>query len=98
MLVAQPCSFVLLLQSRRPPCHGRNAFVRAFVLPAPTYLNNKYVKGQKASVSKLTKLSQGAINYVRYLKIVRGLSQITFALGVGRWSEKRVVCYIKSAN
>ena len=29
---------------------------------------------------------------------VRGLSQITFALRVGRWSEKRVVYYIKSAN
>ena len=29
---------------------------------------------------------------------LRGLSQITFALRVGRWSEKRVVCYIKSAN
>ena len=28
----------------------------------------------------------------------RGLSQITFALRVGRWSEKRVVYYIKSAN
>ena len=28
----------------------------------------------------------------------RELSQITFALGVGRWSEKHVVCYIKSAN
>ena len=27
----------------------------------------------------------------------RGLSQITLALGVGRWSEKCVVCYIKSA-
>ena len=31
-------------------------------------------------------------------KYLRGLSQITFALGVGRWSEKRVVYYIKSAN
>ena len=31
-------------------------------------------------------------------KQVREPSQITFALGVGRWSEKRVVCYIKSAN
>ena len=30
--------------------------------------------------------------------IFRGLSQITFALRVGRWSEKRVVYYIKSAN
>ena len=30
--------------------------------------------------------------------LVRGLSQITFALRVGRWSEKRVVYYIKSAN
>ena len=29
---------------------------------------------------------------------IRGLSQITFALRVGRWSEKRVVYYIKSAN
>ena len=29
---------------------------------------------------------------------IRDLSQITFALGVGRWSEKCVVCYIKSAN
>ena len=29
---------------------------------------------------------------------VSGLSQITFALGVGRWSEKCVVYYIKSAN
>ena len=29
---------------------------------------------------------------------VRELSQITFALKVGRWSEKRVVYYIKSAN
>ena len=28
----------------------------------------------------------------------RGLSQITFALRVGRWSEKRVVYHIKSAN
>ena len=26
---------------------------------------------------------------------VRGLSKITFALRVGRWSEKRVVYYIK---
>ena len=32
------------------------------------------------------------------LVTVRELSQITFALGVGRWSEKRVVYYIKSAN
>ena len=32
------------------------------------------------------------------LKGVRGLSQIMFALRVGRWSEKRVVYYIKSAN
>jgi len=30
--------------------------------------------------------------------LIRGLSQITFALMVGRWSEKRVVYYIKSAN
>ena len=30
--------------------------------------------------------------------ILRGLSQITFALRVGRWLEKRVVYYIKSAN
>ena len=30
--------------------------------------------------------------------IPRGLSQITFALRVGRWSENRVVYYIKSAN
>jgi hypothetical protein len=30
--------------------------------------------------------------------LIRGLSQITFALRVGRWSEKRVVYYIKSAN
>ena len=29
---------------------------------------------------------------------IRGLSQITFAPRVGRWSEKRVVYYIKSAN
>ena len=29
---------------------------------------------------------------------VRGLSQVTFALRVGRWSEKRIVCYIKRAN
>ena len=29
---------------------------------------------------------------------LRGLSQITFALRVGRWSEKLVVYYIKSAN
>ena len=29
---------------------------------------------------------------------VQGLLQITFALRVGRWSEKRVVYYIKSAN
>ena len=29
---------------------------------------------------------------------LRGLSQITFALRVGRWSEKHVVYYIKSAN
>ena len=29
---------------------------------------------------------------------LRGLSQITFALRVVRWSEKRVVYYIKSAN
>ena len=28
----------------------------------------------------------------------RGLSQITFALGVGRWSERHVVYSIKSAN
>ena len=28
---------------------------------------------------------------------LRGLSQITFALGVGRWSEKCVVYNIKSA-
>ena len=28
---------------------------------------------------------------------IRELSQITFALGVGRWSEKRKVYYIKSA-
>ena len=31
-------------------------------------------------------------------KELRGLSQITFALRVGRWSENRVVYYIKSAN
>ena len=31
-------------------------------------------------------------------KSLRGLSQITFALRVGRWSENRVVYYIKSAN
>ena len=30
--------------------------------------------------------------------LLRGLSQITFALRVGRWSEKSVVYYIKSAN
>ena len=29
---------------------------------------------------------------------VRELSQITFELGVGRWSEKCLVCYMKSAN
>ena len=29
---------------------------------------------------------------------LRDLSQITFALRVGRWSEKRIVYYIKSAN
>ena len=29
---------------------------------------------------------------------LRGLSQITFALRVGRWSEKRVVYYIKTAK
>ena len=29
---------------------------------------------------------------------LRGLSQITFTFRVGRWSEKRVVYYIKSAN
>ena len=28
--------------------------------------------------------------------MVRGLSQIRFALRVGRWLEKRVVYYIKS--
>ena len=33
-----------------------------------------------------------------YDLVLRGLSQITFALGVGRWSEKRIVYYIKSAN
>ena len=41
--------------------------------------------------------------YYRVFKLdmretLRGLSQITFALRVGRWSEKRVVYYIKSAN
>ena len=30
--------------------------------------------------------------------LIMGLSQITFAIRVGRWSEKRVVYYIKSAN
>ena len=34
----------------------------------------------------------------RFGYCIRGLSQITFALRVGRWSEKRVVYYIKSAN
>ena len=32
------------------------------------------------------------------LIFLKGLSQITFALRVGRWSEKHVVYYIKSAN
>ena len=30
--------------------------------------------------------------------VIGGISQIMFALRVGRWSEKRVVYYIKSAN
>ena len=33
-----------------------------------------------------------------YFHTVWGLSQITFALRVGRWSENHVVYYIKSAN
>ena len=32
------------------------------------------------------------------LSYLGGLSQITLALRVGRWSEKRVVYFIKSAN
>ena len=35
---------------------------------------------------------------LRNKHMVRGLSKITFALRVGRWSEKQVVYYIKSAN
>jgi hypothetical protein len=38
------------------------------------------------------------VNFITGGPPLRGLSQITFALGVGTWSEKRVVCYIKSAN
>ena len=33
-----------------------------------------------------------------HFELFRGLSQITFAPRVGRWSEKHVVYYIKSAN
>ena len=38
------------------------------------------------------------LNLMRWWILVRGLSQIMFALRVGRWSETWVVCYIKSAN
>ena len=50
-------------------------------------------------------LTTGWVESVKYQRLgyrnslsIRGLSQITFALRVGRWSEKRVVYYIKSAN
>ena len=44
-------------------------------------------------------LDNWILGYFNFFSIwIRGLSQITFALRVGRWSEKRVVYFIKSAN
>jgi len=43
-------------------------------------------------------LKKYALTHSKNMDSIRGLSQITFALRVGRWSEKRVVYYIKSAN
>ena len=37
-------------------------------------------------------------SFIYTIYTVGDLSQIMFALRVGRWSEKRVVYYIKSAN
>ena len=45
-------------------------------------------------MASTTKIGKEEIIYFS----LRGLSQITFALRVGRWSEKCVVYYIKSAN
>ena len=42
--------------------------------------------------------SRPLTNGDKIVGLLRDLSQITFALRVGRWSEKRVVYYIKSAN
>ena len=45
-------------------------------------------------MASTTKIGKEEIIYFS----LRGLSQITFALRVGRWSGKDVVYYIKSAN
>ena len=49
-------------------------------------------------VSSVSKPCSVFLRIVYVISQVRGLSQIMFALRVGRWSEKRVVHYIKSSK
>ena len=54
--------------------------------------------GSKVSTILLLTFLLSSSKATFYVSWFRGLSQITFALRVGRCSEKCVVYYIKSAN